>query len=334
MKKMKDNSAKQKKCKWSTKKKWTIALSGIAATTGLAIGGLMYSGFWSMMFKSSEINTVIKENSSKFETLTFTDESGQTLTYNLYIPENYDSSKSYPLVLFLHDSASVSDNATYTLEQGVGADVWASDEVQDYSQAFVLAPQFNEVIANDDFELTGQGELIVPLIESLKKDYSLDSNRIYTTGQSMGSMTSMALNVKYPNYFAASYFVTGQWDEKSMEQLADSNTKMTWIVSEGDAKAWPVMETMKNYMNEKGISYATDIWDGRWTSTEYDQATEELYSQEKNINLVTYAAGTVMPSYAMKSATNEHIYTWYKAYLISGVQKWLLSQTLDGSGQE
>ena len=30
-----------------------------------------------------------------------------------------------------------------------------------------------------------------------------DKNRVYTTGQSMGCMTSMYLNLKYPNLFAA-----------------------------------------------------------------------------------------------------------------------------------
>ncbi|MDO4243607.1 MAG: hypothetical protein Q4C85_07600 [Actinomyces sp.] len=250
---------------------------------------------------------------------------GQSSTYNLYVPEDFDPSKSDPLVLFMHDSASVSDDSTYTLEQGIGADVWASEEVQSFEQAFVLAPQFSEVIANDDFELTGQGELVIPLIDSLKQEYSLDDNRIYTTGQSMGSMASMALNIAHPDYFAASYYVTGQWDPTAMQKPA--GTKMTWIASLGDEKAGPAMDTFKEYLDGVGVDYATDIWDGRWSSVEYDQATSELYAQGKDINLVSYAEGSVTPPLSVPSASTEHIFTWYRAYLAGGVHEWLLSQS-------
>lgn len=34
----------------------------------------------------------------------------QELMYNLYVPENYDSSKEYPMVVFMHDAGVVSNN--------------------------------------------------------------------------------------------------------------------------------------------------------------------------------------------------------------------------------
>lgn len=301
---------------------WVAAVLGVAL---LGVGGFaVHTGYWQLVFKPSELTIIINANKGKFTTLTF-EADGRSLTYNLYVPADYDAAKSYPLVLFMHDSASVSDNSTYTLEQGIGADVWASDEVQSFEQTFVLAPQFSEVVASDAFELTGQAELVIPLIDSLKQEYSLDEDRIYTTGQSMGSMTSMALNIAHPNYFAASYYVTGQWDPTAMQALAD--TKMTWIASLGDEKAGPAMVTFKEYLDGAGIGYATDIWDGRWSSVEYDQATSELYAQGKGINLVSYAAGSVTPPLSVPSASTEHIFTWYRAYLAGGVHEWLLSQT-------
>lgn len=69
--------------------------------------------------------------------------------------------------------------------------------------------------------------------------YSIDRNRIYTTGQSMGCMASIVLNIRYPDYFAASYLVAGQWDERNIPGL--EKQKLWMLCSQGDAKAFPTM---------------------------------------------------------------------------------------------
>ena len=75
---------------------------------------------------------------------------GDTLPYNLFVPRDYDPSKSYPLVNFMHDAGATSDDPLFTLNQGLGAIVWASPEDQVKRPCFVLAPQFAEIIADDD----------------------------------------------------------------------------------------------------------------------------------------------------------------------------------------
>ena len=74
-------------------------------------------------------------------------ETGDTLPYNLFVPKDYDPSKSYPLVNFMHDAGATSENPLFTLKQGLGAIVWASPEDQARHPCFVLAPQFAEIIA-------------------------------------------------------------------------------------------------------------------------------------------------------------------------------------------
>ena len=56
--------------------------------------------------------------------------------------------------------------------------------------SFVVVPVFTETVVNDSFEHSGQIETAVRLIQSLTEQYSIDTDRIYTTGQSMGGMTS------------------------------------------------------------------------------------------------------------------------------------------------
>ena len=42
------------------------------------------------------------------------------MTYNLYIPEDYDQRKSYPLVLFMADASTTGKGAEAPLKQGYG----------------------------------------------------------------------------------------------------------------------------------------------------------------------------------------------------------------------
>lgn len=49
------------------------------------------------------------------------EETGRKLAYNLYVPENMQAGETYPLVLFIHDMGSCSEDVTRTLTQGKGA---------------------------------------------------------------------------------------------------------------------------------------------------------------------------------------------------------------------
>ncbi|MDD1723964.1 MAG: hypothetical protein LUQ07_02410, partial [Methanospirillum sp.] len=84
--------------------------------------------------------------------------------------------------------------------------------------------------------------MTVDLVQVIADQYNIDKNRIYTTGQSMGCMSSIAMDIKYPDLFAASLLVAGQWDPTLVSPMARQNL---WIVvSEGDTKARPGMDNI------------------------------------------------------------------------------------------
>lgn len=137
----------------------------------------------------------------------------------------------------MHDAGATSDVTRTTLYQGLGAVCWASPEDQAKRPCFVLAPQYDEIIADDDNQTSSMMETTINLIRHLSETYNIDSKRRYTTGQSGGCMMSIAMNIHYPGFFAASLLVAGQWDPAQVKPLASQNL---WIVvSEDDAKAWP-----------------------------------------------------------------------------------------------
>jgi hypothetical protein len=113
----------------------------------------------------------------------------------------------------------------------------ASPQDQAKREAFVLAPRYVAPIVDDNSDATNYLDMTVDLVNLLTTQYSIDTMRLYTTGQSGGAMTSIAIDIKYPDLFAASFLVAGQWDPTKVQPLAQD--KLWIVVSEGDLKAYP-----------------------------------------------------------------------------------------------
>ena len=174
------------------------------------------------MENDPEVQEVIDSTSDKFIQDTFTDpDAGVTLEYSLYIPDDYDETEEYPLIMFIPDSSGSGKSAAQLVEQYYGAAVWATDDEQEKHPSFVLVPAFSETVVDDSWNTSNQIETAVKLIESIEEKYSIDTDRIYTTGQSMGCMTSLYLNSIYPDLFAASLYVVHRGACPRFVQYAD-----------------------------------------------------------------------------------------------------------------
>ena len=186
-------------------------LGGRGGNGGPGGNGGGMGGF--QMENDPEVQEVIDSASDKFIQDTFTDpDAGVTLEYSLYIPNDYDETEEYPLIMFIPDSSGSGKSAAQLVEQYYGAAVWATDDEQEKHPSFVLVPAFSETVVDDSWNTSNQIETAVKLIESIEEKYSIDTDRIYTTGQSMGCMTSLYLNSIYPHLFAASLYLSGHWD--------------------------------------------------------------------------------------------------------------------------
>ena len=61
------------------------------------------------------------------------------------------------------------------------------------------------------------------MLKDLQTRYSVDPDRIYATGQSMGCMSSIVMMLKEPDLFAGALLVAGKWNPELMGPLADQN---------------------------------------------------------------------------------------------------------------
>jgi len=278
--------------------------------------------------KSSDtvLQTMIADVMGKFQQFEYQDaETGKTLPYNLYIPANYDSSKSYPLVLFIADSSVVGKEVTAPLTQGYGGLIWATDSEQAKHESFVLVPEYPDVVLDDHsgFTTTDYVEMTVRLLNSVTGSYSIDTNRLYVTGQSMGGMIFLLLSAEHPDLFAAELFVASQWDISTLGNLASQ--KFFYIAGAGDEKASGGQTEVKNMLQSGGTKFSTATWDATWSADQFATAVKDILSEGNNINIVTFKQGTVLPAGAAVG-TNEHMYSFDYAYKIEGVRDWLFAQ--------
>ena len=286
-------------------------------------GGGMRGGPGGMMSSADpEIQAVLDENADKFEQFVFDDPvTGISLEYSLFIPEGYDESASYPLLMFIPDSTGAGKTARQIVEQYYGATVWVTDEEQAKHASFVLVPAFSETVVKDDWSVSEQVETLVNLIAQLQQDYSIDADRVYATGQSMGCMTSLYLNSKYPDLFAASMFVSGQWDITVLKPLEEKS--FFYITAGGDAKASGGQDEVMAMLDADGVPYSFGTWSAQNSSEEQDTAVDALLAEGHAINMVRFETGTVFKE---GESGMEHMASFNYGYRLTAVRDWLFAQ--------
>lgn len=226
----------------------------------------------------------------EFNQMEFSAEDGTSVKYNLFIPSELTRGEVYPLVVFIHDAGALSDSTAAVLSQN-GAKVWASQEWQAEHPCFVLAPQFNTITVNDEAVVTPEVGATVALIEKLCREFPVDRNRIYGTGQSMGCMQTIVTAVNYPEMYAALYLVAGQWEPEDCAPLADKNI---WIVvSEDDQRAYPGMNAITDYLVANGASLFKEPMNAQATSEEWNEYANKAIGSGANIKYTPLLSGTL-----------------------------------------
>ncbi len=239
-------------------------------------------------------DALVSTYASRFTQETYEDpDTGLSVTYNLFLPEGYDDSKSYPMVVFIADSSCAKGDPMQSLTQGLGALVWASDEWQATHPTIVCVPTYAETILDDHngYVTTDYVELTKRLIDSVASNYAVDAGRIYGTGQSMGCMTTLILASEHPDLYAGCMFVDGQWDVSTLQGL--EGQRFVYFAAEDDERAFTGMSEVEAMFEQDDAPFASAQWDGNWSPDELSQAATDLFSQGKDANFVSWAAGTI-----------------------------------------
>ena len=236
---------------------------------------------------------------------------GQVLPYNIYLPEDYNPAEQYPLVLFIHDAGVASGDVTHTLYQGNGATSWAEPEAQARHKCIVVAPEYPVITVDDNWNYSHHLDATIALLKELQTKYSIDPKRIYTTGQSMGCMSSIVLMLKEPDLFAGALLVAGKWNPSLMGPLDKQNI---WIIScEGDTSSNSLQGQAVDLWRSQGSKVSEATWDMTLPKEQLSEEANKMRAEGNHL-LFTHLTG------------GNHRATWFVAYGIGGVQDWLFEQ--------
>ncbi len=179
---------------------------------------------------------------------------GIVRSYKIYIPASYSASVPVPLVFNFHglgsnslqqmlygDFRSIADTANFIIvhPQGTTSSVFGSTFWNAY---------FGQSVNDFDF--------ISDLIDTISSNYSVDPNRIHSTGMSNGGYMSLALAAEFDDLFASVASVTGSMTR--LFPISPNNTKPISVLQiHGTADS-----TVK-YLGDASshdISYVIDYW--------------------------------------------------------------------------
>lgn len=268
------------------------------------------------------LQSMIKELVPKFQQLEYKDEqTGITMKYNLYVPENMDKSKKYPMVLFIADASTPGDDMTRPLTQGYGGLIWATADWQKEHPCYVLVPQFAGVAVNDDYEHTDEVDVAMRLTQKVAADNNVDTNRMYTTGQSMGGMISMYYNVTYPDVFAASVFVDCHWETSTFSELVKH--KFVYFIAGDKGKAYGDLKPLEEAAEKGGVQYTFAEWSAKLPESRQSDLAAVMLEKGAPINIFEFETGSVLPADGKGS---EHMYSFDYAYKVKSVREWLFKQ--------
>ena len=277
-------------------------------------------------------DTLIATYADKFEQKTYSDsESGLSITYNLYLPEGYDASGSYPMVVFIADSSCVGNDPTVSLTQGRGGLVWATEEWQSAYPTIVAVPTYSETVLDDHsgYTTTEYVELTKRFIDYMSSEYAVDTNRIYGTGQSMGCMIALVLASEYPDLYAGCMFVDGQWDVNTLSGL--ENQTFVYFAAEDDERAWNGSQEVMSMFDKDSASYKYEQWDGSWSVDELSAAAEKLFTADEAQYFISWKTGTIDAGNGGNGGpgggSSYHMASFDYAYNCVAAMEWLFQQS-------
>lgn len=211
---------------------------------------------------------------SKFLDLSYTSPTtGITMPYRLYVPDSYEEGidEKYPIVFFLHGSGERGDDNELQLSANIGATVWATQEVQDKQEMFVLAPQArdggddtgfgmtrvdDQIDLKNVYTLSDDAKTAKEILDSVTTKYPIDQSRIYGTGVSQGAFGIWNLDLEYPDLFAAIVPIAGSGD-KNNPNIEEIVEQPIWAFNAAADPVIPVTE--EESMVETLQSLGSDI---------------------------------------------------------------------------
>jgi CubicO group peptidase (beta-lactamase class C family)/predicted esterase len=188
-----------------------------------------------------------------YEARSFTSSEGDTLPYRLFVPEDYDPKKKYPVVLFHHGGGGTGNDNRRNLESACVKE-WILPEAQAKNPCFIVVPQIpgKESKTSESKQAAVDAmkrriRTIHEILDGLEKEFSFDKSREYVTGLSFGGECTWMSMIERPDRFAAAVPIcaTDWLVEMDVAERGRNFAQLPLWIFHGDADEVVAVETSR-----------------------------------------------------------------------------------------
>jgi predicted peptidase len=179
---------------------------------------------------------------------------GVTYKYQVYVPAEWNKSRQWPVILFLHGSGESGDNGLTQTQVGIGGAIRLHPE---RVPALVVMPQCRRP---GSWTTPLMIEMAEAALEETVKKFHGDRSRLYLTGLSLGGYGTFAIGAEHAGKYAALVPICGgirmprranaaPAEEPAGDPYAEAARKIgktpIWIFHGGADTTVPVTESQK-----------------------------------------------------------------------------------------
>lgn len=188
-----------------------------------------------------------------------------SVRYLVYVPDDYNQApKRWPVVLFLHGAGERGDNLDDVKKNGPPKLVAEGKQFP----CIIVSPQ----CPGDSWWPT-QVPMLEALLDEVEKNYSVDKDRVYLTGLSMGGFGTWSLAMAQPDRFAALAPICGRGDPTKVGPIAHVPT---WVFHGAKDTTVPLagsqemVDALKAAGGDPKFTIYPDAGHDSWTATYAD----------------------------------------------------------------
>jgi predicted peptidase len=156
-----------------------------------------------------------------FLTKTFKNDDGTTSEYVVFVPHDYDGSKAYPVILFLHGAGETKGGKKMPAEVGIGTAIKKTEKAFGFITVIPQAESVKTRVGQRWYSTNPDGKRALAILDAVQKEYKTDPDRVYLTGLSMGGFGTWQMAFAHPDKWAAIVPICGGGDPKAAETIKD-----------------------------------------------------------------------------------------------------------------
>ena len=245
-------------------------------------------------------------------TASYTASNGKTMPYRLFVPNDYDPDKSYPIVLFLHGAGERgTDNEHIFGGPSIYKRLLTSTDRKQFP-CLILAPQCpadSQWVLSDwgpgmyDHSKINISPYLLAAEELLDKvidEYSVDQSAVYVSGVSMGGFGTWDLISRNRGKYAAAIPVCGGTDESYLDGLKGFPIRTFHAADDsivncvGTRKAAEILTGHGDFTYTEYSTGNHYIWDRAYATA---GLTEWLFAQKREFTPTVTADENVTPTF-------------------------------------